>query len=139
MNQPTPTTHKRAALTALLTLIIGVGAMLAPASAEASSLSRSTCWGEGCTHLSVSRQGDALTIQAHGFSYVPGRRVVVQINITDAVTGALIFRDSWTYTANSGGRTSVKTVFIDCGHQVLVQAWTWKSGSGTQPEVQIYA
>jgi hypothetical protein len=109
-----------------------------PEAASAAGYSHSTCWGEGCTHLDATRSGNEVTASVHGFSYIPGHKVVLQINITNAATGALMWREIATYTVRSDGRTPTMTAFVDCGVTVLIQVWSWLSGSSKQPEVQVY-
>lgn len=98
-----------------------------------------TCQGDGCTYLSAVRHGDDVTITAYGYSYTPGKYVWVQVNVYDAVTGKLLWRDMHRYTASSSGRTGTMTVFIDCAHPVRVQSWTWRAYSSTQPEAHTTA
>lgn len=93
----------------------------------------SACDGVGCTHLNATRNGDQITVKAHGFSYTPGTKVWVQINIEDSLTGNLLYRDYDKYTVKADERTPVKIAFADCGTWVLVQAWTWVAGSNDQP------
>jgi hypothetical protein len=129
----------RRLLAALAAVFIALSAATVAAQpAAAAGYSQSTCWGEGCTHLNAYRSGDEVTVQVHGFSYVPGRKVYLQINITNSITGTLLWREMAAFTVRSDGRTATMTAFADCGVPVLIQVWSWKSGSNYQPEVQVY-
>ena len=129
----------------LFVAIVTLGVLSSVTQASASEVelspmplvSRSSCAGDGCTYVSATRLGDQVTLRAYGYSYTPGKYVWVQINVYNAKTSTLLWRNQARYTVRSDGRTGTMIAFVDCGVIVRATAWTWRAYSSTQPAATV--